>query len=58
MNSNLKEGQSIISVLNNVNYETINSIKWVNMIKHIAIILKLFIYFKINDINNMPGVYY
>ena len=27
MNSNLKEGQSIISVLNNVNYETINSIK-------------------------------
>ena len=31
--------------------------EWVKMVKHDAIMLKLFLYFKINAINNMLGVY-
>ena len=31
--------------------------RWVKMVKHDAIMLKLFLYFKITAINNMLGVY-
>ena len=31
--------------------------KWVKMVKHDAIMLKLFLYFKINAKNNMLGDY-